>query len=537
MTPLVEPPPVFLPYQQRVCADPSKVRVIQKSRRIGLSWALAGDAALDAAARTGSDVFYIGYNREMAEQFVSDAAHFVRAFRLIATEVEVAFFDDEPDDGSETRRILMFVIRFASGHRLHALSSRPQNLRSKQGRLIIDEAAFHHDLAGLLKAGIAFLMWGKGGRVDIVSTHDGVENDFAVLVEDIKAGRRPYSLHTITLADALADGLYERICLVNGETPTPEGRVEWEREIRDFYGDDASEELDCVPRRSGGTYIPRGLVEERAIDVPVVRLSLADEFATRSEEFRRAWAEDWCTETLLPLLHGLNPERWHTYGQDFGRVSDLSVIVPVEVGQDTRRRVPWVVELRNVPYDEQRFIALFVLQRLPKWKRAAIDGTGNGAYLGEAIAQRFAPQTLRKDHKPDPTRPDRVERVGTAGHGWERWYAEQLPRFKAAFEDGMLWVPRDDDIIRDICAFRLVDGIPRLPKLKQKQVASDRGGPKVTRHADAGIAIALAYYASLGPRIQYGGYQSAKDIKRNKGRVDRPLPGKPGWKHARGGAL
>lgn len=532
-----DPPPVFLPYQQRVCADTSKVRVIQKSRRIGLSWALAGDAALDAACRAGSDVFYIGYNREMAEQFISDAAHFIRAFRLIATEVEETFFDDETDDGKETRRILMFVIRFASGHRIHALSSRPQNLRSKQGRLIIDEAAFHHDLGGLLKAGIAFLMWGKGGRVDIVSTHDGVDNEFNALVEDIKAGRRPYSLHTITLADALADGLYERICLVNGDKPTAEGRAQWEREIREFYGADADEELDCIPRRSGGTYIPRGLVEERAIDVPIVRLSLADEFATRSETFRRAWADDWCNDTLLPLLNRLDSERWHTYGQDFGRVSDLSVLAPLEVGQDTRRRVPWLVELRNVPYDEQRFIALYVLGKLPKWKRAAIDGTGNGAYLGEAIAQRYAPQTLRKAHKPDPLHPDRVERVGTAGHGWDRWYAEQLPRFRAAIEDGLLWVPRDDDVIRDICAFRLVDGTPRLPKLKVRQIAPDKGGPKVTRHADAGIAIALAYYASQGPQRRYDGYKSTKEIKRSKGRSERATPNKAAWKHARGGAF
>jgi len=45
------------------------------------------------------------------------------------------------------------------------------NLRGKQGRVIIDEAAFHDNLEELLKAALALLMW--GGEVRIISTHNG----------------------------------------------------------------------------------------------------------------------------------------------------------------------------------------------------------------------------------------------------------------------------------------------------------------------------------------------------------------------------
>lgn len=122
-------------------------------------------------------------------------------------------------DGDE-REIKAFRIDFASGHKILALSNRPSNLRGKQGRVIIDEAAFVEDLPELLKAALALLMW--GGQVIIISTHDGAENPFNELIQDVRAGNLPYSLHRITLDDALSAGLYRRICRVTKQDWTPE---------------------------------------------------------------------------------------------------------------------------------------------------------------------------------------------------------------------------------------------------------------------------------------------------------------------------
>jgi phage FluMu gp28-like protein len=43
-----------------------------------------------------------------------------------------------------------------------------------QGKVLIDEAAFHDDLDELLKAAMALTMWGS--HVVVISTHDGAEN-------------------------------------------------------------------------------------------------------------------------------------------------------------------------------------------------------------------------------------------------------------------------------------------------------------------------------------------------------------------------
>lgn len=84
-----------------------------------------------------------------------------------------------------------------------ALTSRPSNLRGRQGTIVIDEAAFHDQLSELLKAALAMLIW--GGRVRVISTHNGTDNAFNELVEDIRAKKRKGTVHRITFQDAVAD--------------------------------------------------------------------------------------------------------------------------------------------------------------------------------------------------------------------------------------------------------------------------------------------------------------------------------------------
>jgi phage FluMu gp28-like protein len=242
---------VLLAYQRRSVEAfiANSLTVIPKSRRIGLTWGVASYAALEASkARGGQDAFYIGYNLDMAREFIETCGMWAKAYGVAAAEVGEEVFEDQKGE-----KVQAFRISFASGHKVLALPSRPRSLRGMQGIVILDEAAFHDALAEMLKAAMALLIW--GGKVIVISTHDGIANPFNQLVDEIKAGRRRGKVLQITFADAMADGLYERVCLVKRETPTPEGKVEWEADIRSFYGDDAEEELDCVPTQGAGSLI------------------------------------------------------------------------------------------------------------------------------------------------------------------------------------------------------------------------------------------------------------------------------------------
>ena len=249
---------VLFPYQQRWVADTHQVKIAEKSRRIGLTWGEAANSALEAASANGQDTWYLGYSKDMAIEFIRDCAFWVGHYQLAAEAMEETVIEDEGND------ILAFRIKFASGHRVTALSSSPRNLRGKQGRVIIDEAAFHPDLKALLTSAFALLIW--GGSVSIISTHLGVGNYFNELIQEVREGRKPYSLHRITFNDAIEDGLCKRVFASTGRKWSPEAQVAWENEIRAIYRPNDAEELDCVPSSSSGAYLSRGLIESRMVD-------------------------------------------------------------------------------------------------------------------------------------------------------------------------------------------------------------------------------------------------------------------------------
>jgi phage FluMu gp28-like protein len=464
---------ILLPYQRKWIADRAQVKVAEKSRRVGLTWTEACDRALAAAVagRGGMDAWYIGYNKDMALEFIETAAMWARRFDKAARAIEEIAVEDARRD------ILAYRVRFASGHKIVALSSRPSNLRGKDGCAVIDEAAFHDDLPGLLKAALAFTMW--GGLVRIISTHNGADNPFNDLVNDIRAGRLRYSLHRVTLDDALRDGLYRKICEQLGRDYSVEGERQWRDEIVEFYGDNADEELFCVPRASSGVFLSALLIESRMREgAPVLRWSAPAEFAQRPDEARRSECEAWCEDRLGGVLEGLDGELVSCFGEDFGRLGDLTVIWPLQIARDLTRRTPFVVELRNVPFRQQEQVLFYIADRLPNLRAGAMDARGNGQYLAETAQQRYG---------------RRVMQVMLS----TEWYRENMPRYRAAFEDGTIELPRDADILADHRALVMEQGVAHVGQRRT------RGADHALRHGDSAVAAALAYFASRAEPAEF----------------------------------
>lgn len=111
----VVPSAVLLPYQQAWINDKSQVKICEKSRRIGLSWAEAADAAITAASASGMDVFYVAYNQDMTQQFIKDVAFWAKWFNLAAGAMEEVVLKDEDRD------VRVYQIQFASGYVVQAL--------------------------------------------------------------------------------------------------------------------------------------------------------------------------------------------------------------------------------------------------------------------------------------------------------------------------------------------------------------------------------------------------------------------------------
>jgi phage FluMu gp28-like protein len=485
-------PDVFLPYQQQLMASVSHhaVTVVEKSRRTGYSWAAGAIAVLTAAALPaagGSDVLYMGYNLEMAREFIDYVAEWARQISPAAVEVREHIFTD-PDRPDQ--QIKAFRVEFASGHKVLALPSVPRALRGMQGLVIIDEAAFHDELDALLKAAFALLIW--GGKVLIISTHNGDTNPFNVLVQDIRAGRKPYHLLRCTFDDALADGLYRRIQMKAGKPWSPEAEAAWRAEIIGFYGNAADEELHVIPSPSSGSAIPAPLIEARMHDgIPVLELVCKPDFVHWADHLRQAEIRDWCEAQLAPVLARLDPSLAHAFGFDFGRSGDLSVIWPMAIGRDLVRRTPLLVEMRGVPFQQQEQVLFFLVDRLPRFRAGKLDARGNGQYLAERAVQRYGAA--------------RIEAVMLS----EGWYREHMPPFKAAFEDATITVPRNAGVLADLRSLAWVRGVIRVPETRATTEAGQR-------HGDAAVAGALGYAASRAEPEEYG-YRSAAPAAGRRG--------------------
>ncbi|MDP1962404.1 MAG: hypothetical protein Q8K93_09405, partial [Reyranella sp.] len=381
-------PAVLLPYQQRLLASTASVVVYEKSRRIGISWAAACAAVLTSsvtAADGGMDTHYIGYEKEMTRGFIDDCAFWARHFGVAAGEVDEFLFQDGDTHGE--RAIQAFRIRFASGHEIVALTSRPRNLRSKQGFVILDEAAFMDALDEMLKAAFAMLIW--GGRVWIISTHDGVDNPFNALVEECRARKKPFELHRTTFDEALADGLYQRICLRQGVEWSPKAEAAWAAGIRENYGSGAAEELDVIPAQGSGVYLTRAMIEACATSPgPVLSLHVDADFEQRPEAERRSYVDAWLEEYVAPQLALLDPNLRHVFGQDFALTGDVSSLTPMAIERDLRRTVPFTIEMRGVPHEQQKQVVFYVADGLPKLSGGKLDAGGNGSFLAQVVAQR-----------------------------------------------------------------------------------------------------------------------------------------------------
>lgn len=427
----------LLRYQSLWVQDDRSLKVCEKSRRIGLSWAEAYDSVLYAGRQDGGgNVYYQSYALDMTRTFIGDCTEWAQR---LAYPVEAVGETLLEADGE-----LAFRLQLASGHDIVALTSTPRALRSrgKPGdRAVLDEAAFVDDLPEVLKAAMAFRVW--GGGVHVLSTHNGEGSAFGELVRDVREGRLPGAgLHTIPIRSALADGLYRRICAVAGDTWSADAEAAWEAELRAQYGASAAEELDCIPRSAGGAWLPWTLIR-----------SAEDPAAGR------------------PDLHGDGPAY---IGVDVARRRDLWAAAVLEQAGG-RLWLRELATLRDAPFARQH-AELARLVRAYRPVRVAIDQTG----MGEETVERA--QAAHGRHRVEGvllTAPRRLD-VATA--------------LKEALEDGRLRIPDDAALRDDLHSVRVAPGAVGAPRL-----VADRAG--ADGHADRFWALALAVSASaLSPR-------------------------------------
>lgn len=456
----------LLPYQARWVSDQSGLKVIEKSRRIGLSWCEAYDSVMHAGAGDGS-VYYQSYALDMTRGFISDCVEWAEALQVGAEAVGETLI--ELGEGGAAAPA--FRLPLASGKEIVAMTSAPRAFRSRGrpgDRAIVDEAAFVDDLSEVLKAAMAFRIW--GGTVRVLSTHNGEASAFCQLVADLREKRRPGSLHTVTFAAAVREGLGRRRFAATGRDWSPAAEAAWVLETRAEYGAAAAEELDCVPSTGVGWL---------------------------------SWAEIRAAEEP----EAGDPERFAggrtVIGWDVARRRHLSVLWVLEMVGG----VAWtreVVELQGQSFAAQDAELDRLVDRYGA-SRIAIDQTGMGEKLVEDAQRRHGRH--------------RVEGVLMTGPA----RLEVATSLKRRVEDHALRIPASDAIRRDLRAVKRVAGPTGTPRLVADESGTDG-------HADRfwALALACATAETTAPRYELHRIDNHKRLDHR-----RPL-GRPGALRMRG---
>lgn len=491
----------LLPYQIRWIRSHSAVLLGEKGRRVGWTYASAFRAVL-RRLRLATDLFYTSADLSAAREFVEECQRWARVFNAVATDMGQQVVD-------EREGLTAFVLRFENGARVVAGSSNPKFFRGKGGDADADEFAFHAQPRDLYRAmQPAALMWGH--QLRLWSTHNGEGSFFNRLLKEARRGQeeaaasgagegqraagdqeaepgsqhsplsnsrdrpvtgQPVRTYRVTLVDAVAQGLVERIR--NLPAPDPVARRDFIESIRASCPDEDgwNEEYLCRPSSNQSALLPYGVITP----CEAANLKL---WGVGSGELGVGASDRADPLHPTPHLPTSLPTSSLYAGFDVGRKRDRSVLWVLErVGDVFWTRVVHVMEA--APFSAQEELLHAVMGARPAdaaagggpWavRRLCVDATGMGAMLAERLAQRWK-------HRVEPVQ-------FTAGSKAEL----ALPLVRL-FQERLVRIPADATIREDLHKVRRA-----VTAAGNVRLDAERDGDG---HADRFWALALAHHAA-----------------------------------------
>lgn len=425
---------VLLPWQEAWCRDDAELRLWVKSRRVGATYAEANGAVFGRlAGRRKNDYWFSSADESAAAECADYWAFWARKADAVADR-----FTEEIEDPESRRYGTAFCIRLPTGQKLTAMSSNPRRFRSKGGDVTLDEYAYHDQPQRMYEAAEPCTTW--GGRLSVLSTHNGEGSEFhkfqqmaeRLLRGEGRAGDMPWSMHRITLPEAVERGLVERINETQGTSFTREGFLQ-QRRARCRSEDHWRQEYLAIPATDSTAWLPYDLIE-----------SCESELAG------------------IPALAG-DGQRY--VGMDVGETTDLTVIWTLERVGD----VLWTREVVVLTDEPLRVKEEALVRRIrhPRCVRGCIDATGVGAQIAQAAAATGKGEAVKftvavKDELASPLR--------------------------GLFEDKRVRVPASQEIREDLHSIRMERTAAGHPRFDAARTGAG--------HADRFWALALANHAA-----------------------------------------
>ncbi len=347
---------------------------MEKSRQIGISWATAYSLVRkQAQPDTRLDAWVSSRDAVQARLFLEDCRAFARILDLAARELQSSVVKDGEKSSAG-------VLQMANGKRIHSLSSNPDAQAGKRGHRVLDEFALHPDPRKLYAVAYPGITW--GGGLEVISTHRGSDNFFNTLLQEARerGNRMKFSLHRVTVIDAVEEGLLEKIQAKLAPEDPRKGsdRDEYLQFVRNGCADEESwrQEYLCDPADDTTAFLSCDLIA-------------SCEYGEDEADYGQAGFDE-LAKTRNPLYLGV----------DLGREHDLTVFWVVEMvsGIAFTRRLDC---LERTPFRRQEEIFNRLLG-LPAMRRACIDQTGLGRQFAERAVERFGNYKVEGIHFTGP---------------------------------------------------------------------------------------------------------------------------------------
>jgi phage FluMu gp28-like protein len=335
-----DPKAIFLPFQSRWINDTSRLKLGEKSRQIGWSWT----AAYACVRRTGLrgamwDQWVSSRDDLQARLFIEDCKLFTGVVQLAAQDLGEQIVDSKSRETAQ-------VLEFANKRRIHSMSSNPDAQAGKRGGRMLDEFALHPDPRKLWSIAYPGITW--GGSLEAFSTHRGSHNFFNALIREIKEKGNPkkISLHTVTLQDALDQGLLYKL-----QQKLP-----------------ADDERQAMHEAEYFDFVRAGCADEESFQQEYMCRAADDDVAFL--EYDLIASCEYAQNVNWELIEG----RELYAGVDIGRKKDLTVLWILErLGDVLYTRA--VISMQNMRKSDQEKI---LYPWFARCSRTCIDATGLG---------------------------------------------------------------------------------------------------------------------------------------------------------------
>ena len=348
----------LFPYQTAYLNDRSRFKIVEKSRRTGFTFVQSLEDVAYAVLKPERKVYFSSRDDSSAIEYIDYCNYWINK----TYEATKEYIGDELVDPDKD--ISAHCVKFKNGSKIFAMPSSPGRFRSKGGKVVLDEFAFHESQEELYAAAQPVIL--RNDPIRILSTYNGMGNLYYRLVQKVKNKQLNWSLHKVDIFKAVKEGLYDSII---GRKTTEKERKAWLDELhRNCISEDIwLQEYCCIPVDSSTAFITYELL------------------ANNSQP----------EESIICDITEISSMKEIYIGIDIGRKSDLTAVwitERTETGQYITRRL---ITLKDMKFSDQKAI-IWPLLELPNLRRCCIDATGLGMQLAEEAQERFGTYRIEK---------------------------------------------------------------------------------------------------------------------------------------------